>query len=270
MRDTSRAQFEEISNGLDTPALTPVQATYFREQFRKARAKVLLDAEEWLAVVLVLEQLVAVIAPGAALHDAAEPVARVASRSALAEKIPSVFRHCHTPFLELYRLVRRERNAALHQGAFARHLAIHAIELSLVLEDALEAGSMLVSDYMVREPVCAEWWQPLSFVRQAMLLNSFSYLPVRPADGTQEWALLSDLSLAVYLRSGGVQPDGARLKATLAKAVESGELVLDPARTILPTTPLTEAFSHKTGDRPALIVTVDGSLIGILTPFDLL
>ena len=32
-----------------------------------------------------------------------------------------------------------------------------------------------VSDFMVRNPVCASMWQPLSFIRQSMLVNSFSY-----------------------------------------------------------------------------------------------
>jgi hypothetical protein len=66
----------------------------------------------------------------------------------------------------------------LHQGAFARRLTGHAIELSLVLEDALRRSldSPVVGDYMVRGPICAEPWQPISFIRQRMLANSFSFL----------------------------------------------------------------------------------------------
>ena len=69
------------------------------------------------------------------------------------------------------------RNDALHQGACARHLANHAVQLALVLEDALMPSEPKVSDFMVRDAICAAHWQPISFVRQQMLANSFSYLP---------------------------------------------------------------------------------------------
>ena len=45
-----------------------------------------------------------------------------------------------TPFSRLYDLVQDARNDALHQGAFARHLTIHAIGLALILEDALRSS----------------------------------------------------------------------------------------------------------------------------------
>ena len=35
-----------------------------------------------------------------------------------------------------------------------------------------------IGDYMVPNPVCASDWQPVGFVRQMMLANSFSYIPV--------------------------------------------------------------------------------------------
>jgi len=40
-------------------------------------------------------------------------------------------------FTALYESVRKARNAAVHEGALARHLAVHALEMALVLEDAL-------------------------------------------------------------------------------------------------------------------------------------
>lgn len=66
----------------------------------------------------------------------------VAERSSLAEEIPNQFRGLLTPFSELQESVRIARNDALHQGAFAqgafaRHLTKHAIDLAIVLEDAL-------------------------------------------------------------------------------------------------------------------------------------
>ena len=37
----------------------------------------------------------------------------------------------------LYDLVRNARNDAMHEGAFARNLAVHLVQLSVMLEDAL-------------------------------------------------------------------------------------------------------------------------------------
>lgn len=44
---------------------------------------------------------------------------------------------------------------ALHEGALARHLTVNAIELSVVLEEAIVSELHQVSDFMVRKPVCA-------------------------------------------------------------------------------------------------------------------
>lgn len=157
------------------PTLTPAQSLYFRDQFRRARAVALGDAEAWHGVVVAVEQLAVVIAPGSKnLHRAAPHVGEIASPSPLASDIPATFRDLHTPFGDLYHLVRTARNNALHEGAFARRLTRHAIELCLILEHALTPMSNRVSDYMVRDPVVAELWHPVSFVRQTMLMNAFS------------------------------------------------------------------------------------------------
>ena len=93
-------------------------------------------------------------------------------------------REVHTPFPQQYDLVREARNERMHDGAAARHATSHAIQLALVLEDALmnsydnKVSDFTVSDFMVRNPVCASMWQPLSFIRQTMLTSSFSCLPV--------------------------------------------------------------------------------------------
>jgi hypothetical protein len=77
---------------------------------------------------------------------------------------------------DLYRVVKNAWNDALHQGAFARHLTKNAIELSIMLEDAWATyRNPIIADFIVGGPVCAELWQPLGFVRQQMLANSYSY-----------------------------------------------------------------------------------------------
>jgi hypothetical protein len=64
-------------------------------------------------------------------------IGALAADSGMAVKVPDQFRSLVTPFDVLYDLVRIARNDALHQGAFARHLTRHAIELAIILEDAL-------------------------------------------------------------------------------------------------------------------------------------
>jgi len=83
------------------------------------------------------------------------------------------------------------------------HLTTNAVELSIVLEEAIMNGYDRVGDFMVRNTVCAYLWQPLSFIRQTMLANSFSYLPVPTGDrGSQfgNWLQISDLPVICETR----------------------------------------------------------------------
>ena len=64
-------------------------------------------------------------------------------------------------------------------------------------------GRNRIGDYMVRMPVSACTWHPLSFIRQTMLANSFSYLPVNNGTETEpDLRLISDCHLAAFLRTG--------------------------------------------------------------------
>jgi hypothetical protein len=249
-------------------------ARYFREAFRVARAAATRDAEGWANVVVVLEQFAAHVAPeNRRLADAKTAIAVVADDSCLAERIPSTWRTLHTPFRELFELVRRGRNSAVHGGAAARRLTVHAIELSLVLEHAMATQSELICDYMVREPLRALPWQPVSFVRHEMLTNAFSHLPVYlQVGGELRWWWISDGALARYLRGDGRVGEEQRLRATVEAAVASGanRLRLLPARCVDARTSIRSAFPDDS-DLPVLIT--DGhaeELVGIVTPFDLL
>jgi hypothetical protein len=154
-------------------------AVFFRDQFREARATALRDAEGFQEVLFVLERFGTSLTGGIqTLKKYEGDIQKMALISPLAKDIPERHKSWHLPFSKLYELVRKARNDALHQGAFARHLTNSAIQLTLVLEDALMSDRNMAGDYMVREPVCASSWQPLSFIRQQMLAHSFTYLPV--------------------------------------------------------------------------------------------
>ena len=93
-------------------------------------------------------------------------------------------------------------------------LAVHASELAIILEDALtQFKKPIVRDFMVRNPVCAEMWQPVGFVRQQMLANSFTYLP---ALKDNQWYVISDAAIAIYL---GAERDGKERKQRLASTL---------------------------------------------------
>jgi len=70
---------------------------------------------------------------------------------------------------------------------------------------------------MVRNPICAELWQPISFVRQQMLVSSFSYLSVQDNEG--KWFLLSDQEVATYLGNTSNAERKRRMTKSLQEAI---------------------------------------------------
>ena len=181
-------------------------ALHFRDQLREARADALRDAEAQPKIILTVERLGAYLLGRITnLGKYQDVIAKLAEYSPMATDVPSSLPELHTAFAKKYQMIRRGRNAAVHEGAFARHLTANAVELALVLEEAIMHDSYQVGDFMVRNPVCAYLWQPLSFIRQTMPANSFSYLPVATGDeGRPVWQVISDSRLARYLSSTAV------------------------------------------------------------------
>ena len=119
---------------------------------------------------------------------------------------------------------------------------------------------------MVRNPVCAELWQPISFIRQQMLANSFSFLPVKRAAG--DWCLISDLDIATYLG-----PDALKRKPRLAQTLNAAKIPLQLTKPCAIDTPLEEALRRLGKDgKPLLVCRQEQDqqiLVGIVTAFDL-
>jgi hypothetical protein len=247
-------------------------ALHFRDQLRAARSVALRDAEAHQEIVLTLERLGAYLyGKMATLNSYQGVIAKLAEHSPMATRVPSSLPDLHSTFTRKYEIFRRGRNATVHQGAFARHLTVNAVELSLVLEEALMHGYDQVGDFMVRNPVCAYLWQPLSFVRQAMLSNSFSYLPVLTGSEEQPvWQVVSDSNLVRYLRVNG-EISTERLMKKLSQAIDHpAGLKLIPVQQC-GTDQRLDALSRDSDGLPTLVLSPDGrSLLGILTPFDLL
>ncbi|MFN5396047.1 MAG: hypothetical protein ACK5C4_00275, partial [Pseudanabaena sp.] len=187
---------------------------YFRDLFRNARAIAQKDSESCNEILFSLEKLGLFLVTKAVQLGLREEkdlksfgqlnlggyykkeIEEIAQNSPLAEEIPAKnpAQLYHTNFGVLYNSVKDGRNDAMHQGAYARHLTDHSVQVALIIEDALMTGKDKVSDYMVRNVLQASLWQPLSFVRQQMLSNSFSYIPF--LNENNEWSFLSDRDIA--------------------------------------------------------------------------
>jgi hypothetical protein len=258
------------------PKLTEEVRLSFRDELREARLKAQKDAEAFEDIVFVLERLGALLSPDAiGLKQKYPAIAGVAGNSPLASEVPEAWRELHTPFEKLYDLVREARNGAMHENAIARYTTDRAIELSIVLENALMNGNDKVSDFMVRNPVCAAMWQPLSFIRQTILASSFSCLPVEARDHAKSWHLVSDKAVALYL---GLRPNGVESKELLQKPLKDAVAETDGLKLIQAITSqdtdavekVLRVWDGKEG-LPVLVMRREtDELVGIVTPYDLL
>jgi len=163
----------EISNlARSAPNMESEVASHFRDELRVARAAALRDAEAFQAIVLVLERLGGYLeaTPRGSLGTFRDRIAEVACRSPMAVEVPSLLPEFHSQFTSQYEMVREARNAAFHEGALARHLTVNAVQLSLVLEEALMQGYLSVGHFMVRNPACA--WTAVAMSRTSSHVKS--------------------------------------------------------------------------------------------------
>lgn len=240
------------------------QRVDFAHQFRDARAAALRDSEAFEEQLLVMERLgVYVLNSHKGLAAFQRDLQEIASESPLAFDAAHAYPALHLSFPTLYDEARIGRNDAMHQGAVARHLARHAQELALIMEDALMSSVKTVKDFMVRNPITAELWQPLSAIRRTMLLNAFSFLPFQIG---KEWRFVSDGDLATFLRSQGADRK-KRMLMTLGEALDKG-LKPTKAQQCGLDEPI-EKLAKTMGHAPVLVF-VDNRIVGLVTAFDLL
>jgi len=256
---------------------------YLRDRLKQARSNALENVEEYHELLFSIERVGYVITRERLLSDSkftgslyqyGPYLKQLAERSDLAEVVSEQWPEWHISFSSLYEIVRIARNDALHQGAFARHLTTNATVLALILEEALMSDESSikhnVEHYMVRDPTCALAGHPLSFVRQVMLANSYSYLPVYLAiAGKESWYLISDFAVAQYLRPSTQKERNRRLATTVREAIDNKGLSLPEAVTCFRDTPIAQALEQSDG-RPVLVLVPHDSqqVLGILTPFD--
>jgi hypothetical protein len=248
---------------------------YFRDELRNARSSALLDSEAFAAIILVLERIGThcLTKNNKKKNGLAEvkPVLEQILDDSPLKKAAYQSHQYHVRFSRLFDLINWGRNTAVHEGALARHLTRHAIELALLVEDGLMKNADHVSDFMVRGAITASPWHPLSFIRQSMLLNSFSYLPVfMQGYKGKDWWLVADFIIAGYLRASKNNIDRTeRLCHSLEYVVNKGLISLIHAEPRNAKSPISSVL-YKGNGEPTLVIGEHNELLGILTPFDLL
>jgi CBS domain-containing protein len=242
------------------------QRVDFAHQFRAARAKALRDAEAFEEHLFVMERLGSyVLNAHGNLKRFQAVLERLARESPLAFEAEKNYPDLHLSFAALYEEATIARNDAMHHGAIARHLAGHAQELALIMEDSLMSTAKKARDFMVRSPECAELWQPLSAIRRTMLVNAFSFLPFESNKG--EWKLISDCNLVNFIRCSSDNRK-KRLLMTLEAALVEGLQPTKADRCGIDE-PI-EKLAASMENVPWLVFDKEARLIGLITAYDLL
>ena len=259
--------------------VTPEEALYFRNEFREARYATLKSPEEYPRILFAIERFGAYLTDNhdGGLKDYESCIVKFVNRHhSLHKRMPCTRKDYHAKCGTLFRIMMTERNSALHKGSFVKILISHLIELSLMLEDALMTiMADQIKNYMTRNPICAYPWQPISFIRQKMLENSFSYIPVhmeKPGKNKKKWFLISDYAIAEYLRIATQKDDREKLLSrTLKSAVASKPRLLTKKAVIVPPTETVQEALGCAKGRPILVKRKGcPELLGIATPFDLM
>lgn len=251
---------------------------YFLDELRQARLAAQKDAEGYDQLLFVFERMGSVLRGEAAtLRAYRTDLLNFAKGSVLGKKLNRRLAQWHSEAETLYDLVNEARNDALHQGVRARHLTEHCIELALVFEDAIMNGESpmeTIGDLMVRTPTTAELWQPVSFARQVMLTNSFSYLPICVGN---EWRVVTDARIARFLRENGAAESRKQRLAMSLEDAHSLGLEFEDVCTKPPETKIKDVIKCL-GEKPILVycekteAETNGCerLVGIVTAFDIL
>lgn len=170
----------------------------------------------------------------------------------------------------LFRVVKDARNMATHEGAWARHLSSRLVDLLLILEKSIQMNMNIVKDIMVRNPQIAEPWHIVSHVRNAMLANSFSCLPILVSN---KWHTVSDLAIMSFLRNPSFHGDlKTRLSYRIDEAIDEGLIKIIKANECNQNSYLQDIYEKMTTE-PILVTDTHNDfpiIVGILTAFDLL
>ncbi len=237
---------------------------FFRDRLREARYAALADAEGFAQLCFAFELLGSRLrGEKLGLGKYKEQLKWLAKNTLNADRFDALFRR-----------VLDARNDAMHTGAYARNAAHGAVQLSLMLEEGLMSKSTLtVADYMVTTPVCVEDWHTVGYVRQLMLANSFSYLPIF---WNSKWHLISDMAMAAMLQqlSNTARNTLATVRISEVLDCANSQLKLQLATTVKSDSLVETLLGSGHPGLWLVVNTEEGreldQLIGVLSPFELM
>ena len=252
------------------------EAIYFRNRFRDARAAADKSDQDCMEIIYALEDFGQVLTGKMQELEGYEScVTEFVKTHCLDEDRPQY----QIDFGRLYAVVRQARNSAVHRGARSRYFAPRAVEISLIMEDALmrAADTDKAKDYMAASPVVAQLWQPLSIIRKEMLTNSFTHIPYFDKD-KGEWFVVSDADIARYLRPSGIYKKDM-LSHTLKNALKEKGICASKPQVVCPDDLVSKVVCPDKSDDKAPISSLPilvrhpeykKHLLGILTASDLM
>ena len=246
----------------------PEVRRHFRRRLVDARAIALADSEAAEAVIFAIEHLGRFIAQkDKSLESLTKPLLKWVG-SALPSRKPELDRRLQ--------LLRRGRNERMHRGFAARDLTADAVRVALILEDALrvEWEKLTAEDLMTPNPLEAKPWHSFGMVRDAMIANSFSHVPIWWKD---EWRLISERTMCRLVQRARVEKCDLRSERLDAGVALGGteEVIADAltGRTTTTVAPDTAATALELGTGCLLVVRGGNGapeLIGIITAADVI
>lgn len=240
---------------------------YFRLLLTEARADALADAEAAERVIFAIEALARYLAGQAESLERTSP----ALCTFVGRQTPNAL----TRFAKLLSILRFGRNDRMHKGFAARNLARDAVRVSLILEDALKVdwSRMTAQDVMTPSPTVAELWMSFGRIRDFLIENAYSQIPIRLEQG---WRVVTERKLASLvqeLRRRGGSHDIRELELSSARPSQLGagpliDALVETVPLIRESTPVTDLvicsgciLVHRDSDQSVLV--------GIITPSDI-
>lgn len=245
---------------------------FYLQLLREGRESAQKDSENYGALVRAFELIgrMEKDSSGNGLGAYRHELLKIAEGSILSNGKPA---HLHIDSKRLFELIKEQRNDAVHQGVVARNLVRHAVEFSIILENAIMNSGTLkyAEDFMVRDVTYADWNHPMSYTRQRMLMNAFSFLPVIAEDGTVK--VLGDVAFAKWLCKVPYQDRKRAIMRSLKEILADTPVTLvldDPV--LLPHDVLIDLVVEKMRTTPVLLHEPGNTsrIVGIITASDLL
>jgi len=257
------------------PTLSWEKRLHYRDRLRSARYAALADAEAFSGICFVVEAIgLHVLGKELSMGGYIDQIREISKDSIVLTEMPQRFPGQFSRFDALYRTMLSARNDAMHTGVHARHVTVAAIELCIGLEEAMmqeqQVARTKVRDFMVRDAVTVQAWQPIAYARQLMLMHSFTYLPVKIRE---QWKLVPETAMAKFLPRGGpARKEAMGCSIEEAAKRDDGPLQLIDARVIRAEDEV-EGLLDAVNPNVAALWLVDdghGGLAGILSPFELM